>query len=161
MCAALYTNQPNSRAPIAPRCTPVVHPQRPNKGRTVVNAVIHTPTTVLAAPRPSCPQNPHPLILLLSHLCCFFFEVQRWGCFVTLGSEASRRPGLSGFAISFQDGLRSSTVVLRLPLRVVVVPYAPPTFVGGRPQRAGRLATGFSVGEGTLWTRRRQLASSI
>src|ERR1700756_5790105 len=60
-------------------CTSLLHPQRSTKSHTVINRVIHNPIAALAAPRPTCPQNAQPLILLLRSLHWFFFEVRRWG----------------------------------------------------------------------------------
>jgi hypothetical protein len=60
-------------------CTPMLDPQRPNIGHTLVNRVIHSPDTPLAAVRPGCPQTAQPLILVLKSLRRFFFEVQGWG----------------------------------------------------------------------------------
>ena len=161
MCAALCTNQSNSRVAIAPRCTPVVHPQRLNTGHTVVNLVIHTPARALAAARPGCPQNPHPLILLLSYLCYFFFEVQRWGGFVTLGSRGSRDRACRALRLAFK--MASEDLRLFFDCRCGRRGALRATGVrGGRPQGARAASHWISVGEGTLWTRRRQkLASPI
>jgi hypothetical protein len=162
MCAAVCTNRPNTGEAIQLQCTPVLHPQRPNTEHTVINGVIHKPIPGLAAPSPNYPQNAQPLLLLLRSLRCFFFEVHRWGHLVAERSRNRHLRGLSAPASSFQVGLRRSTVVLRLPLRSSSH-YPPAAFVPGAPASGGlRLATGFEVlvGEGTLWTWRRQELAS-
>src|ERR1700739_1826540 len=95
-------------------CTSLFHPHRSKKAHTFTNRVIPNPITALAAPRPTCPQNAQHLILLLRSLHRFFFEVRRWGRALRRHRGAHRRRGLSAFTISFQDGRRRSTVVLRL-----------------------------------------------
>jgi hypothetical protein len=114
MWAVLCTDGENSGAAMCFPYTAARHPQRPNKANTVINAVIHNPHTALAAPSPAHPQYAQHLILLLRYLRWFFFEVQRWGRGLRRHRGTRRRRGLSAVTISFQDGRRSSTVVLRL-----------------------------------------------
>jgi hypothetical protein len=160
MCAPLCTSWQNTRALPELTCTPVFPPQRTHTAHTADGDPIHNTIAPLAASRYGYPQNAHPLILLLRYLLRFFFEEQPWGSSFAQGLRVSRRPGLSASAISFEDGLRGFTVVLRLPFAVVVVAQdAAPAFVAGEPHTGGgRLAIGFELllGEGTLWTRRRQ-----
>jgi hypothetical protein len=88
-------------------CTPTPDPQRPNIGHTLVNRVIHNPSTPLAATKPGCPQNAQPLILVLRSLRRFFFEVQGWvrplrrsrGGVVV----AACRPGRLAFKMAAED----------------------------------------------------------
>ena len=79
LCVPLCRNRPNTGAAMWFPCTSVFHPQRPDGSPNIVNRVIHSPTTPLAATRPSYPQNAQPLILLLRSIPSFFFEVQAWG----------------------------------------------------------------------------------
>ena len=60
-------------------CTSVLNPQGSNTVRKVIHRVIHNPSPSLAALRRGCPQDAHPLILLLRYLRYFFFENRRWG----------------------------------------------------------------------------------
>ena len=80
----------------------------------------------------------------------FFFENRRWGRVVAPGSQAVIDLGLSALAISFQDG----------PQKIYGCSSTPSVRCGGPHASGGRLATGCEclVGEGTLWTRRRQRA---
>ena len=150
VCAPLCTNWSNVRATPGRTCTPLLAPQRTHTAHTVNSPVIHNPIPPLAASRQGYPQSPHPLILLLRYLLRFFLEEQPWGRSLAQGHETSHRAGLSAVAISFEDGLRGFTVVLRLPFAVVVVTQ----------EAAPALVLELLLGEGTLWTRRRhELAS--
>jgi hypothetical protein len=148
LCAPLCTSSRNTRALTGRTCTPVFPPQHTHTTHTARRPPIHKPIAPLAALRQGYPQNAHPLILLLRYLLRFFFEHQPWGSSIAQGLRVSSPPGLSASRISFEDGPRGFTVVLRLPFAVVV------------SQRLLRgLAIGFELllGEGTLWTRRRQV----
>lgn len=63
-------------------------------------------------------------------------------------AEGLHGDGCQSVAISFQDGRRRPTVVLRLPLR------------WGSPRGGPGAGLGLLVGEGTLWTQRRQELAS-
>src|SRR5689334_21289891 len=117
MWAGMCTTQLNAGVVTLLGCTDVVRPHPPNTSPTGVHFTMHNPIVALAAPRRRCPQNAQGLILVLRYLHRFFFEIQAWGRAVHLRRLSLRQPGLSGFAISFQDGVEGSTVVLRLPLR--------------------------------------------
>lgn len=108
---------------------------------------MHTPIAALAAPGRRCPQNAQALILVLRSLHRFFFEIQRWGRPVHTRRLSLDPLGLSGFAISFQDGVEGSTVVLRLPLRSSLAQHMSAAFVAGPRASGGRLANGFENAE--------------
>jgi hypothetical protein len=162
MLAALCTNVPNNSAAIALEVHTTPPSPAANIGCTVTSPVIHKPIAALAAPGRSCPQIAQALILVLRSLHRFFFEEQPWGRRVSQHPRSARPLGLSAFAISFQDGLRSSTVVIRLPLWTSWRVTCHRRSWRGPASGDGRLAAGFEflVGEGTLWTRRRQVLAS-
>ena len=137
-------------------------PHSPNTSPTGIHCDDAQPDLALAAPRRCCPQNAQALILVLRYLHRFFFEIQAWGRAVHLRRLGLRQLGLSGFAISFQDGVEGSTVVLRLPLRSSLANHTPSAFVV-EPVLAGAASQWIRerwVGEGTLWTWRRQRLAS-
>lgn len=162
MLAALCTNVPNTSAAIALEVHTTPPSPAPNIGCTVTNPVIHKPIAALAARRRTCPQTAQALILVLRSLHRFFFEEQPWGRRVSQHPQSAHPLGLSAFAISFQDGRRSSTVVIRLPLWTSWRMTCPRRLLRGPASGDGRLAAGFEflVGEGTLWTWRRQVLAS-
>lgn len=126
MCAELCTT-PGGSGVVPPRaCTARVRPHRLNMSPTAAPTVIHTPTHRASCGGDRCPQNAQALLLLLRSLHRIFFEIQPWGRSVHTLRRGRRQPGLSAFAISFQDGPRGSTVVLRLPLRSSSTPRVSP-----------------------------------
>jgi hypothetical protein len=162
MCAAVCTNRPNTGEAIRLQCTPVLHPQRPNTEHTVINGVIHKPIPGLAAPSPNCPQNAQPLLLLLRSLRCFFFEVHRWGRLVAERSRNRHLRACRHVRVAFK--LASDDLRLFFDSRCGRrrITRQRRSFRGPHASGGSRLATGFEVlvGEGTLWTWRRQELAS-
>lgn len=126
-------------------CTVVIRPHPPNTSPTGVHAAMHKPIAALAGPRGRCPQLAQALILVLRSLHRFFFEIQAWGRPVHTRRPRLGQLGLSGFAISFQDGVEGSTVVLRLPLRSPLAHHMSSAFVAEPRASGGRLANGFET----------------
>ncbi len=99
------------------RSQPTPHPHRPNTHPTVIATVIHNSDRRRPAPRPDCPQTAHPLILLPTFLRRLFLERQRWGSFAAYHPHNWLVAVGQRSMMNFQVDVRSSTVVVRLPLR--------------------------------------------
>jgi hypothetical protein len=113
----LWANSSHSRRNHSGRCTGAaipIHCTRTTQAGAVSCTPRPTPPTALTR---RCPHHAQALILLLKSLHSFLFRNRAWG-----GTTPHPRPGpeqtrLSLTPISFQDGVRRSTVVVRLPFR--------------------------------------------
>jgi hypothetical protein len=119
-------------------------------------------TTWLAAPAAQtscCPQLAQALILLLKSLLSLFFRKRLWGRAVPHPGIGPGKSRLSLLPISFQDGLRRSTVVVRLPFRSseLITGTSVRRREIPRLRWGGTAEVGLAVrsDEGTQWTWRR------
>ena len=115
---SLCATCPHFRSRITVPCTTTGNPQSVHTNHTTAPLSSTTPPTSRAGPTSGCPQHAQDLILLLVSLRSFFFEK-------TSGDSPSSPPRYCRTedprvtrSISFQDGVRSSTVVVRLPFRL-------------------------------------------
>lgn len=150
--AALCTIDSNIAAGFGFSCTSVLNPQESNADRKVIHRVIHNPSPFLAGPRRGCPQDAHPLILLLRSLRHFFIENHPWGN----RSHSPHKPLVDRLCRALGLAFKMALNDLRLFFD------APPFLAGGKPAVSqGWPATGFrQLGEGKPWTWRRQELAS-
>jgi hypothetical protein len=148
------TRRPNTR--------PVHRPDRsPTAAHTATqfSCVSYTARSAPpAAQTACCPQLAQALLLILKFLHSLFFRKSCWGRAVPHPGIGARTTRVSLIPISFQDGLRRSTVVVRQP-------YRPSEWITGtgvrrrgpRPTRGGAAEVSLAVrgDEGTQWTWRR------
>jgi hypothetical protein len=106
--SAATTLSLHNRGPIPIRCTRTPQP----------DVVSSTPRPAPPAAQTSCcPQRAQALILLLNSLVRLFFRKRAWGRVVPHPRRCPGQTRVSLIPISFQDGVRRSTVVVRLPFR--------------------------------------------
>jgi hypothetical protein len=101
--------------PLRPQARPL-----PNRCTRTTQSVLVSCTSRparQAAQTRCCPQRAQALLLLLKSLRSLFFRKGRWGRAVPHPVSEPRKTWVSLIPISFQDGLRRSTVVVRQPVR--------------------------------------------
>ncbi len=158
LCIPLWANcgQPSRRCRVRPQ--PRLIPKHCTQTTQSVRVSCTTRSAPSAAQTSCCPQRAQPLLLLLKSLHSLLFRKSCWGRAVPHPAFEAGKNRVSLIPISFQDGLRRSTVVVRQPFRS----SGRMTGTGDR-RREARLTTGGAADirlavrgdEGTQWTWRR------
>jgi hypothetical protein len=149
-----HTHRANAR----PVHRPHRSPDRCTQSAQSIRVSCTTRSVPPAAQTACCPQLAQALLLILKSLQSFFFRNKCWGRPFPHPGIQARKTRVSLIPISFQDGLRRSTVVVRQPdRRSERIAGAGVRRRGPRLTRGGAAEVSLAVrgDEGTQWTWRR------